>query len=790
MPPKELTIHDLLNSGKYVIPLYQRNYAWGEVEITQLLQDVWDKYKNDKESNYYIGTLVIDRRNADVYEIIDGQQRHTTITLINAVVRSNEKYCNYATPISNLTFDARDDIKQFIDMLLTNYENAKHFSTDSIGLSNIKRAVRYIEGFFEKDEIKNEILQYLKYFYHNVKIVRIDVPEDTDINHYFEIMNNRGEQLEQHEILKAKFIDNFEKDKEELHDKFALIWDACSQMDRPIQSCFNASDRAILFGKDFTDTPTDGILKKFRISEVQTNADNDDTLIDILNTFELSSSFQQIDQANRESKYKSIIDFPNFLLQVLKVTTPSDKVSLDDKNLLKAFNYPNKIDMPDPENFINALLYYRTLFDRYIIKREEANDDWSWKLISPIRYETEVSYKNTFGGVNDDEGIESKDFVMLQSMLHVSFPSSNYKNWLQEVLRFFEKRSEIDRHAFLVKLNTIAVGELSNVKANQYNLGTHTPRYLFNYLDYVLWNEYDKKVKGTYIKGTLSEVQRKMLASKDKFNSFRFTLNNSVEHVAPQNPIDGSPAVRQLNSFGNLCLISSSTNSRLINLGFEGKKEYFKSTKSVESLKQTLIFSHTKWDDSEIDKHQNEVLSLLEAYSNKTVNLSANISAGIENEDYQFSEEGAEGCKELSNDEILVELKNRLRDISADLRLNIDFDEPDSLLGKKNTGFWFYKEDWKYCIYFYFGGSCKDMSVSIDDRNYENRCEDELKEKIRNGFADFSVQQKAIPDDSKMWKEKFPVWDDTSWSEVLSTIPVHIVEWIEKILVKIAELNL
>ncbi len=790
MPPKELTILDLLNSGKYVIPLYQRNYAWEEVEITQLLQDVWDKYKIDKESNYYIGTLVIDRRKADVYEIIDGQQRHTTITLINAVVHSNEEYCNYAIPISSLTFDARDDIKQFIDMLLTNYKGAKEFSTDSIGLSNIKRAIRYIEGFFEKDEVKKEIQQYLKYFYHNVKIVRIDVPEDTDINHYFEIMNNRGEQLEQHEILKAKFIDNFEKDKEELHDKFALIWDACSQMDRPIQSCFNASERAILFGKDFADIPTDGISKNFRISEGKTNTENGDSLLDILNTFELSNNFQQIDQENRDSKYKSIIDFPNFLLQVLKVTTPSNKVSLDDKNLLKAFNYPNKIDMPCPEKFVNSLLYYRTLFDRYIIKREEANDDWSWKLISPVRYDTEVSYKNTFGGVNDDEGIESKDFVMLQSMLHVSFPSNNYKNWLQEVLIFFKANSEIDRYAFLVKLNAIANGELSNIKANQYNLGTHTPRYLFNYLDYVLWSEYDKNVKGKYIKGNLSEVQRKMLTSKDKFNSFRFTLNNSVEHVAPQNPIDGSPAVRQLNSFGNLCLISSSTNSRLINLGFEGKREYFKSTKSVESLKQTLIFSHTKWDDNEIDEHQNEVLSLLEAYSNKTLNLSANISEGINTEGYQFPKEGIEGSKELSNDEILVELKNRLKDISADLGLNIDFDESDSPLGKKNTGFWFYKDDWKYCIYFYFGGSCKDMYVTIDDRNYGNRCEDELKEKIRTGFADFSVQQKGIPDDSKMWKEKFSIWDDTSWSEVLSTIPIHVVEWSEKILIKIAELNL
>lgn len=787
MAPQELTIHDLLNSGKYVIPLYQRNYAWGEVEITQLLQDVWDKYKTSNESNYYIGTLVIDKRKADVYEIIDGQQRHTTVTLINAVIHGNKEYYNSAIPISNLTFDARDDIKQFIDMLLSNYKYAKEFSTESIGLSNIKRAIRYIEGFFEKDEVKKEIPQYLKYFYHNIKIVRIDVPEDTDINHYFEIMNNRGEQLEQHEILKAKFIDNFEKDKEELHDKFAIIWDACSQMDRPIQSCFNTSEREILFGKDFTDIPSDGISKNFRISDGQINAKNESVLVDILNS-ELNHNFQQIEQESRESRYKSIIDFPNFLLQVLKITATDNNVSLDDKNLLKAFNYPNKADMPSPESFINSLLYYRTLFDRYIIKREEANDDWNWKLISPVRYQADVSYKNTFG-IDDDEGVESKDFVMLQSMLHVSFPGNSYKYWLQEVLNFLGKELEINKHTFFAMLSAIASTEFSNIKASQYNLGTHTPRYLFNYLDYILWNEYDKNVRGKD-KGNLSEIQRKMLKVKDKFNSFRFTQNNSVEHVAPQNPIDGSPAVRQLNSFGNLCLISSSTNSRLINLGFDGKKEYFKSTKSVESLKQTLIFSHAKWDDSEIDEHHKEVLSLLESYNYETVNLTTNISVSNETEVNQFFVESKIDSKELTNDEILVNLKNKLIDISAELEVNIDFDEPDSLLGKKDTGFWLYKDEWKYCIYFYFRGNNKDMYVSVDDRSYANRCDKELALKIRLGFEGFFVEQNDIQDVSKMWSERFPIWDNTSWSEVLSVIPFQVAEWGKKILGKISELKL
>jgi len=70
---------------RYVIPIYQRNYAWGDKEITQLIQDILDSAERQKDTNYYIGTLVVYDRlvsTNESYETIDGQQRLTTLFLL------------------------------------------------------------------------------------------------------------------------------------------------------------------------------------------------------------------------------------------------------------------------------------------------------------------------------------------------------------------------------------------------------------------------------------------------------------------------------------------------------------------------------------------------------------------------------------------------------------------------------------------------------------------------------------------------------------------------------------
>ena len=73
---------------EYVIPLYQRAYAWTDEQIKQLIEDVIDI---DNDKNYYIGTLIVHKNN-NQYEVVDGQQRLTTLYLLLSYLGCNLPY--------------------------------------------------------------------------------------------------------------------------------------------------------------------------------------------------------------------------------------------------------------------------------------------------------------------------------------------------------------------------------------------------------------------------------------------------------------------------------------------------------------------------------------------------------------------------------------------------------------------------------------------------------------------------------------------------------------------------
>ena len=104
LPLQELTINQVYNSPgqpvSYIIPIYQRNYAWEEDQIATLIKDIYDAYLKHNHDPYYIGTLVTYKRGDNRYEVIDGQQRLTTIYLILKALG--------VKPIANkLTYSAR-----------------------------------------------------------------------------------------------------------------------------------------------------------------------------------------------------------------------------------------------------------------------------------------------------------------------------------------------------------------------------------------------------------------------------------------------------------------------------------------------------------------------------------------------------------------------------------------------------------------------------------------------------------------------------------------------------------
>src|SRR3972149_1546655 len=81
-------IRNLLSSGYYHIPRFQRPYSWTRENI----QEFWDDIFRDNPSDYFIGSMVVFKEGNQRYGVVDGQQRLTTITILLAALRNILKY--------------------------------------------------------------------------------------------------------------------------------------------------------------------------------------------------------------------------------------------------------------------------------------------------------------------------------------------------------------------------------------------------------------------------------------------------------------------------------------------------------------------------------------------------------------------------------------------------------------------------------------------------------------------------------------------------------------------------
>lgn len=598
MPGKELhtDIKNLLLKD-YVVPLYQRNYAWGEEEIYQLLQDIYESFKkSDGNGQYFIGSLVVLKRRDGSFEVIDGQQRLTTISLIAKILNPE----NYNIP--KLHFDSRPEVEAFLQSFYSTGEVID--TTNSHLVSHFKKAVEHINTVdLEVKEEKRLIISDLitrdqsfgDYFFNNVIIVKVEIPNDTDVAHYFEVMNNRGEQLEKHEILKARLLDEIRDDKSSSL-MFSKIWDACSQMDTPIQKLFSSDKRKSLFGKDY-----DTFHWSFKEDEEKEDINkNELTIKEILAGESINLKEEKIENET-DFNYSSILDFPNFLMHVLKLNENQYQIEvpLNGDELLETFE---KADNIDPMTFIKDLLFYRVVFDRFIVKTfydENEEDDYKWVLIKPERYfykkknENRLIFKNSF--------TNQSRIIKCLSMLQVTFRTKKYKTWVQTILSWFESDEtlNISEEEYIKKLNDLALKRYNRSEYAQtiddnkpYAEGTKTPHYLFNFLDYLFW-----------------------LERPNDFN-FEFKYRNSVEHHLPQS-FKKVENENLIDNFGNLCLVSKGGNSRMNNESPIGKATNKSGKFYKESLppKQRIMYDSTNenndWSAEEISKHYKGTVDIL-----------------------------------------------------------------------------------------------------------------------------------------------------------------------------------
>jgi uncharacterized protein with ParB-like and HNH nuclease domain len=89
--PSAFRIGELFTDHRFLVPLYQRTYAWEQPEVDDFWRDL-DAITNDERSSHFFGQVVTyNNRNKNVQEIIDGQQRLTTVSIFLAVLRDLAK---------------------------------------------------------------------------------------------------------------------------------------------------------------------------------------------------------------------------------------------------------------------------------------------------------------------------------------------------------------------------------------------------------------------------------------------------------------------------------------------------------------------------------------------------------------------------------------------------------------------------------------------------------------------------------------------------------------------------
>lgn len=674
LPLEERSIYQIYLESQetktYKIPVYQRNYAWEEDEITALIKDVYDSSQKNSKAPYYIGTLVTYKRGDSEYEVIDGQQRLTTIYIIL-------KALGIKTFRNKLTYSARKVSASTIQKL-DNYPDLGD-EVDGGIRNGYKFAKKAIEAIVSESELKD----FEQYFLHNVHIIHYSVPRDVDLNHYFEVMNSRGEQLEKHEIVKS-MLSQYLKDKTEM-TTFSRVWEACSEMNVYIQQVFPDTN---VFGNHLHQF----IIHSFAEIPSQKESEGKATINELLQgpigRMEEETSAEQTD------KFQPIIDFPNFLLIVLKITMmgyedfePTD-FTLDDKELLNEFTKTLK-DVDDRAEFARRfafnLLEAKYFLDNYIVHHslndKELSGDNPWKLQYYYQETTKKRYPKNLSSSQDVQ----KELVHLLSMFEVSFTPKQRKNYLFYcMLYLFENyepsdndyleflQSLADKYFYDVYLNPDYLNErnqpgpnafdsalLGDGELKVYDIGedidyrerfeeiyrqgrSDVPLFVFNYTDYKLWKKYADELRGNKTKKgsrERSEFFEELGCSDfelDPFNNFYFSrTRKSLEHFYPQAKAgEGkSLSASDINCFGNFAMIGAEANSSGSNWDPKTKLDHYSDGKSdqvsVASLKFKIMMqmcqdnhkamlngaldrvAGMEWNAEDMQAHQDRMLDII-----------------------------------------------------------------------------------------------------------------------------------------------------------------------------------
>ncbi len=646
---------------QFSIPNYQRPYVWSDDDVLQLFRDIKEACRL-REPNYFIGTVLSSRQEVDgerIYELIDGQQRTTTLMLMTiAFKRAGIKthlselasyVCVNNKTKPRLQFAIREQVQALLGGLagLEGYQvpsddmiqNNPYLIKMGIALDVLTKEVNTLKS---GDGVTAE--QMGKYLYRQVQWVNNIVPKEMDLNRLFSTMNTAGIQLEQADILKAKLFKHIKTDKAQ----YDAIWVACEHL----ENYFERNVRKVFPHADWNSIEPEHLAvfdkTRFGLEQAQLNT----TVSSGLSITELaqqafadpsigntSPGLFETYELDVETIYcRPIIKFPLLLIHAYRVFLALEEHNdimprLHSDRLLEIFEPLINGDEVMVKKFMMTLWQVRYQFDRWVVKWVERDDSSDSQL--GLSYQSRSKSNGNYY-INRTQK-ELNEIVLLQSVRNFTGERSA-QYWITPfITKLIQSGSDkisddvalswlehIDNQMSLAECTqkeaSFALASDIHFETRDYtdqilyfneDRGTSFEHYWFQKLEYLLW----KKAKS----------QQPTENESRKFKKYRITSRNSVEHVHPQQheyqlKLDKA----YLDGFGNLVLLSPSENSSYSNQDVGKKLIDFKNKDHFDSLKLWHFFAlkeSEKWKDKpenvRIEEHKNRMIMVFANHYSK-----------------------------------------------------------------------------------------------------------------------------------------------------------------------------
>ena len=233
---------------KYIIPPYQRAYSWTESECEELFEDLKTAFLKNKKEGYFLGNLVLATALRDEYEVIDGQQRLTTLIMLLKVLSAfdsdNKKLKNTIWILDDRTYTIIEqrvktnifiekDSLSFNEVLYENYQYEKPKDKKDKFKTNIYFFYEKIKEFISQDG--NDIKDFIDFILYDVSLLPIYTEAENSAKarekalKIFETMNNRGMPLDDSDIFKSNlyYMANRENETEEFINSWKIFDERC-----------------------------------------------------------------------------------------------------------------------------------------------------------------------------------------------------------------------------------------------------------------------------------------------------------------------------------------------------------------------------------------------------------------------------------------------------------------------------------------------------------------------------------------------------------------------------------